>query len=485
MTISALTIAGSDPSGGAGVQADLRVFAALGVAGWSAITALTVQNTQGVQAVHAVPADVLEAQVEAVLTDATDLRAVKIGMLGGAAQVRVVAKLLRRFRPPNVVLDPVLASTGGAPLLNEAGRAALLAELLPLCDLVTPNVDEAEILAPLAPSGALSPERLQKRGVGAMLLKGGHLPGAPDDLLVCADGTTRRFPGERVATEHTHGTGCFLASAIAAHLARGRTMEEAVGAAKRLLTQALRAPVSAGQGRGYPDALAVTARGVGESDDRTHAERLALLRGLYVLTDPDLRPDRSAEEQTRAALAGGARVVQLREKRLPTPQLVGLAKRLNALVREASALFIVNDRVDVALAGGADGVHLGPDDMHPADARRILGPDKLVGVSVNSVEEAIPLAPYASYLGVGAIFGSATKGDAGPPVGVGRIREIKAAFPGHPVVAIGGISAANIGAVAEASADAAAVVSAVVAAPDMAAATTALIEAFYLPLRGR
>ena len=139
----ALTIAGSDPSGGAGIQADLRTFAALGVVGLSVITALTVQNSRGVQSVHPVAPDMLAAQLNAILED-TRPDAVKIGMLGGAAQVRVVADALRRFRPPNVVLDPVLASTGGVPLLDEEGRRLLLTELLPLCDLVTPNLDEAD-----------------------------------------------------------------------------------------------------------------------------------------------------------------------------------------------------------------------------------------------------------------------------------------------------------------------------------------------------
>src|SRR5262249_34319553 len=158
-----------------------------------------------------------------------------------------------------------------------------------------------------------------------------------------------------------------------------------------------------------------------------------------------------------------------------TPELIALAKRLAARAWEAGALFLVNDRVDVALASGADGVHLGPDDMHPADARDLLGPDRLIGVSVSTVEEAKPLASHASYLGVGAIFGSRTKLDAGAPVGAERIREIRAAFPDHPIVAIGGIDADNIARVALAGTDAAAVVSAVVCAPDMRAATRYLL----------
>ena len=171
-------------------------------------------------------------------------------------------------------------------------------------------------------------------------------------------------------------------------------------------------------------------------------------------------------------------IIQLREKHLPTPHLIETARRLAHQCRAKKALLIVNDRVDVALASGADGVHLGPDDMAPTDARRLMGPDKLVGVSVATVEEARAAAPYASYFGVGAIFGSKTKVDAGAPIGVERIREIKAAFPDIPIVAIGGINTENIALVAQAGADAAAVVSAVVAAPDMEAATRDLVARF-------
>lgn len=481
--ISVLTIAGSDPSGGAGIQADLRVFAALGVAGWSAVTALTVQNSQGVRSAHPVSADLLAAQIEAALSDANELRAVKIGMLGGTPQVRVVAEMLRRFRPPNVVLDPVLASTGGVPLLDDDGRQALVSELLPLCDLVTPNLDELSRLAD-APTDDEREQRkageaLLDRGARAVLIKGGHRAGSPDDLLILRARLYRDFVGERIKTPHTHGTGCFLASAIAAYRARGFSLEPAIDAAKRLLTGALRLPITAGKGRGHPDALAA-ARALAAGDMRSHAERLGLLRGLYVLTDPDLRPDRRHAEIVRAALAGGAKIVQLRDKRLPTPQLIELARQLQERARAAGGLFLVNDRVDVALAADADGVHLGPDDMHPGDARRLLGPERLIGVSVSSVAEAEPLAPFASYLGVGAIFGSATKGDAGAPIGTERIGRIKAAFPDHPIVAIGGINDGNIAAVAAAGADSAAVVSAVVCAVTMEDAVRELSRRFRL-----
>jgi thiamine-phosphate diphosphorylase len=431
MRPAALTIAGFDPSGGAGVQADLRVFHALGVAGWSVATAITIQNTQGVHGVHLIDADTLHKQLEAVFSDARGLGAVKIGMLGGAAQVRAVADALRTWRPPNVVLDPVLASTGGVPLLDDPSA---LDELIPLCDLVTPNAHEHVTARTL-------------------LRKGGHAPGDPDDQLFVDGKLVRTYHGTRIETPHTHGTGCALSAAIAAHLALGVPLESAIARAKEMVAAGLRNPIVTGEGRGSPDVRAIG--------------------GIYVLTDPRRDPT----ETVRAALAGGARVVQLREKSLPTPQLIELARSLNALAHEHGALFIVNDRVDVALAANADGVHLGPDDMHPCDARALLG-ERIVGVSVSTVEEAAALAPFATYLGVGAIYGSATKLDAGDAVGPARITEIRNAFPHMPIVAIGGITRENLGAVVAAGADAAAVVSAVVCEDDMRAATEALVRAW-------
>ena len=487
MNPTVLTIAGSDPSGGAGIQRDLRTFSAFHVAGLSAISAITVQSSRGVVSIHPIDADVLADQLSAILED-TRPDAVKIGMLANALQVRIVADALRRYQPRNVVLDPVLASSGGVPFLDTEGQEALLNELMPLCDLVMPNLNEASVLTGLIVHDSvtvqMAGERLLSSGARAVLLKGGHLSGAPHDSLFVQDGHPVHFPGLRIATEHTHGTGCLMSSAIAASLARGANLRSAIQGAKAFVTEALRHPIILGKGRGYPD-TADFERNYSLTPPRTHADRLSRLKGIYVLTDPKIRPDRSPGRVLAAALSGGGQVFQLRDKYLPTPELVQVARSLRTTAHAADRLFLVNDRVDIALASDADGVHLGPDDIHPADARRLLGPDKLVGISTGTLEEARAAAPFASYFGVGAIFGTRTKSDAGAPVGIERIREIKAAFPHIPVVAIGGINSQNIKAVTAAGADAVAVVSAVVDAANIEEATRELVDLFQAGKRDR
>jgi hydroxymethylpyrimidine kinase / phosphomethylpyrimidine kinase / thiamine-phosphate diphosphorylase len=476
-----LAIAGSDSGGGAGVQADLRAFAALGAFGASVVTAITAQNSQGVRSVWPLSAEQIVAQLDAMLDD-YPLDGVKIGMLGTEAAVAAIADRLSRRAPPHVVLDPVLASTGGVPLLEAAGQDRLVRELLPLVELVTPNISEASRLSGMPVTSDEEMERAARwfveHGARAVLVKGGHRAGAPRDLLLEGDAAPVWLEGERIETPDTHGTGCTLAAAITARLAQGRSLVDAVRDAKRFVEAAIRGAVRPGRGRGCLDPMAGASLFSDEEAEMRHAERLARLRGLYVVTDSTLRPDRDAASIVAAAIAGGAAAVQLREKRLSTPALGALARRLSAQARAAGTLFLVNDRVDMALAADADGVHVGPDDMPPADARRLLGPERLLGVSVGTVEEARAAAPYASYLGVGAIFGSRTKADAGPAVGPARIAEIRAAAPGIPVVAIGGITAANIAEVATAGAEAAAVVSAVVMAGDMVAAVRALTGPF-------
>ena len=252
-----LSIAGSDPSGGAGVQADLKTFSALGAYGMCALTALTAQNTTGVRGVSGVDPGFLRDQIETVFDDVrTD--AVKIGMVGSAASVKAVADCLERYRPAVVVVDPVMVAKSGDRLIDDAAVAALQDRLLPLASLITPNLPETAVLlgerdAP-ATADAMRDAgmRLLGSGARAVLVKGGHLDGEAITDLLCEPTGTRTYGGARVVTANTHGTGCTLSSAIAALAPASASMADAVDAARRYLLMALGAAdrLSVGHGCG-------------------------------------------------------------------------------------------------------------------------------------------------------------------------------------------------------------------------------------------
>jgi len=248
----ALTIAGSDSGGGAGIQADLKTFSAFQVFGMSVLTALTAQNSLGVHGVVNVDPPFVARQIDVVLDD-FGADAVKIGMLSTAAIVRAVADRLRAHRQACVVLDPVMIAKSGDPLLEPDARHALVVELLPLAEVVTPNLHEAAALAEMAVSDEAEMEeaarRIAARGPRHVLVKGGHLKDSATDLLW--DGRTlTRFPAPRIESTSTHGTGCTLSSAIAAGLARGRPLTQAVREAKAYVTAAIREGFQVGHGVG-------------------------------------------------------------------------------------------------------------------------------------------------------------------------------------------------------------------------------------------
>ena len=249
----ALTIAGSDSGAGAGIQADLKTFAALGVYGLSVITAVTAQNTVGVRAVQELDLSIVDAQLEAVAED-FEIKALKTGMLSSAPIIEVVASGLRRHRLSKLVVDPVMVAKSGDRLLREDAVEAMRTQLLPLAEVVTPNLAEAEVLSghsirSLA-DRVTAARIILGQGAGAVVVKGGHAPGDPVIDLLVTEAMVREFRARRLTTTSTHGTGCTFSAAIAAGLASGLDLEAAVGRAREYVSQALERAEPLGHGHG-------------------------------------------------------------------------------------------------------------------------------------------------------------------------------------------------------------------------------------------
>ncbi|MFJ7974258.1 bifunctional hydroxymethylpyrimidine kinase/phosphomethylpyrimidine kinase [Peribacillus sp. NPDC096379] len=249
---TALTIAGSDSGGGAGIQADLKTFSAHHVFGMSVITAVTAQNTVEVRSIQTMSQEIIRDQISAVFDD-IEVHAVKIGMLGSAETIETVAEMLDTYKPQYIVLDPVMIAKSGDQLLEEDAVEALKKRLLPMATLVTPNIPEAEMLAGITIQSKQdlyeACQIIEQLGAKAILLKGGHSAGDPNDLFY--DGTNYSWlNGERIHTKNTHGTGCTLSSAIAANLANGLEIEDAIRQSKEYITQAIRDSFAIGNGHG-------------------------------------------------------------------------------------------------------------------------------------------------------------------------------------------------------------------------------------------
>jgi len=254
------TIAGSDSGGGAGIQADLKTFAAFGTFGMSAITAVTAQNTVQVKAAYELPLEIIRQQIEAVVTD-IGVDAVKTGMLSSAKVVELVARSVRAFELPNLVVDPVMIAKSGDPLLAPEARTTMKKQLIPLATVITPNLHEAQVLVGYEIHSLEDMERaardLHRLGCGWVVVKGGHLEKAGEAVDVIFDGERLyREQSEYIRTQNTHGTGCTFASAIAAGLAKGYTPLEAIRTAKRFITEAIRGGLPLGRGHGPANHLA-------------------------------------------------------------------------------------------------------------------------------------------------------------------------------------------------------------------------------------
>lgn len=248
----ALTIAGSDSCGGAGIQADLKTFAAHGLYGMSVITAVTAQNTQGVFAVQDISPEIIEKQMDAIFED-IQVDAVKIGMVSRIDTIEIIAKTLKKYKIKNLVVDPVMVSKSGYHLLRPEAKEALIKELLPMATVITPNLPEGEVITGERISTLEEMKKaamaIHKMGPKHVLLKGGHLEDDATDILY--DGKDfKYFNGKRIDTKNTHGTGCTLSSAIASNLGKGMDMVEAVKAAKEYITVAIENSFSIGRGVG-------------------------------------------------------------------------------------------------------------------------------------------------------------------------------------------------------------------------------------------
>lgn len=430
--IPVLTIAGSDSSGGAGIQADIKTLSSLGCYAASAITAITVQNTLGVSAVHAVPSEIVAGQIKTVMDDIHP-KVIKIGMVNDAATIHAIAETLKGYRTEiqHLVIDPVMVATSGSPLMQPDALDTFKQELLPLATLLTPNLPEMEQLHNC---------KIQS----AMLVKGGHAEGKEKiDILYAADGTKlATYTAPSIDTRNTHGTGCTLSSAIAAFLARGYDLQEAIDKAKEWLTQAIQAgaDIHIGEGHGpvchffQPEKMIVKKPWSRLQFITHHNNRYSYLEGALT------------------ALEGGCWWIQLRMKEASDDEVREVANQLLPACRERGATFILDDRVLLAKELHADGVHLGKNDMPVNEARRLLGERCIIGGTANTFEDIQRLdSQGADYIGCGPFRFTKTKEKLAPTLGIEGYQYLMTQMREHgihlPVVAIGGITLADVPAI--------------------------------------
>ena len=531
--ITALSIAGSDPSGGAGLQADLKTFSALGVYGATAITAVTVQNTVGVKYVHALPPQVVYDQIVTVMEDIMP-DAVKIGMVNDAETLDAIVRALTLHRPRFLVVDPVMVATSGCALMKADALQVMEERLLPMADIVTPNLPEAWTLAGTDSSVDEAAQAILRLGVKALLIKGGHAEGTTktDYLYVSDDDGVKRteFSSATVDTFNTHGTGCTLSSAIAAMLARGHGMEEAVRQAKMYLTEALKAGADVVVGHGHGPVCHFFSQQVNKQTSRQgdllssrQADKQTSRQGDLHTSQQvneffsqqvnkqtsrrgDLLSSRQANKQTSRqgdlhtsqrvnestsqqadksnllvcssarplstkkvdsfaklqfithftdrysyldsammALEGGCRWIQLRMKDADEAEIERTARQILPECRRRGAVFIIDDHVELVKRVGADGVHLGKNDMPVDEARRILGDEFIIGGTANTFEDIQRLAAQgADYIGCGPFHFTTTKKNLAPMLGIEGYENIVSLMKTHginlPIVAIGGIA---------------------------------------------
>ena len=411
-----LTIAGSDCSGGAGVQADIRTIGQLGGYATSVVTALTVQTSMGVLHSEAVSATLVRQQLRAVLNDLQPL-GIKTGMLPNREVVEVVAQELTAYRQSHpdvaIVLDPVMVSSSGMPLMSVEAIDTFVRQLYPLCTLITPNMPEAKVLA----NYGIAPAKDEH----AWLLKGGHAEGDEKCDRLYVDGKVAAFHHSTIHTQGMHGTGCRLSSAIATLMALGQPLNEAVRRGIDCLQADLQASVGVSYGLGPMRVQYIS----------HETERFSQVLGI---------------EQ---ALMGGCRWIQLRMKGASTERIIATGREVAQLCHHYGAVLIVDDHVDVVGAIGADGVHLGRHDMSPVMARKLLGNNSIIGGTANTIDDVRRLAEAGvDYIGCGPYRYTTTKSNLSPILGAEGYHSITHLMRQEgisiPMVAIGGIEPDDI-----------------------------------------
>ncbi|KAL2511866.1 Thiamine biosynthetic bifunctional enzyme TH1 [Abeliophyllum distichum] len=446
-----LTVAGSDSGAGAGIQADLKACAARGVYCSTVITAVTAQNSVGVQGVSIVSEDFVGEQLRSVLSDMCP-DVVKTGMLPSTGIVKILLQSLREFPVRALVVDPVMVSTSGDVLAGPSILDSFREELLPMADIVTPNLKEASALLGGVPLETVADMRSAAKsihdiGPRNVLVKGGDLADSSDAVDVLFDGKDfYEFRSSRIKTRNTHGTGCTLASSIAAELARGSSLFVAVKTAKRYVETALdySKDILIGNGRQGPfDHMMKLKNSVRKFYGHRPFDPNDLL--LYAVTDSRMNKKwgRSITDAVKAAVEGGATIVQLREKDADTRDFLEAAKTCLEICRQHGVPLLINDRVDIALACDADGVHVGQSDLPARVVRTLLGPDKIIGVSCKTREQAhVAWIEGADYIGCGGVYPTNTK-ENNLTVGLDGLKNVCLASK-LPVVAIGGIGISNV-----------------------------------------
>lgn len=449
----AWTIAGSDSGGGAGIQADLHTFQDFGVLGATVITAITAQNSVAVTAVEACSPAIIDAQLQALAAD-LPAAAIKLGMLFDVSVMQVVSAYLETYAG-TVICDPVMISTTGSALLTDAAKIALINTILPHATLMTPNVQEAQAITGMSLDSIDAvlqcAKQLQAINQAAVLIKGAY-----QDAHYCHDyfldtHTAFWICAPRLHNTNTHGTGCTLSAAVAACVAKGFSLTDAVVLGKQYVHAGIAAAKQYGQGPG-PVAH------VG-SPSKTMAfpwmvpadtQPLRFLRSEPFPTFMPLHPIYALIDNVddlQRLIAAGLRVFQLRIKNKPLSEVETVLARCLAITRKHHAVLLVNDYWEMAIALKADGVHLGQDDLVGADVARIQAAGLLLGITAHSVAEvAIAHRFSPSYIGYGPVFHTQTKQVNAAPQGLAALQEI-CALVDYPVVAIGGIDWPQVAAV--------------------------------------